>query len=149
MSHNHAHSDTALPHLILSPTLNLKNNRGCISNLTSPFLLPIAAWLLSCLSSGYLVFWSAASVTLDWVVSSVVVPYFVPPSPPEICKRATWSPTTFFCGLLICFGFLFFNWGLGACDSGHDFRFILSFIFIVIVQIVWWEQPVSIFKNVT
>ena len=44
-------------------------------------------------------------------------------------KRATWSPAAFFCGLLICFGFLFSNWGPRACDSGCNFRFILSFSF--------------------
>ena len=52
VSHNHVHNDTVLPHLILSPTLNLRNNQGCILNLTCPFLLPIAALFLSCSSSG-------------------------------------------------------------------------------------------------
>ena len=37
--------------------------------------------------------------------------------------------------------------GLGLVTPGHDFRFILNFIVIIIVQIVWWEQPVSIFKQ--
>ena len=83
------------PHLILSPTLNLRNNWGCISNLTSPFLLPIAAWLLACSGSGSLVFWPVALVALIWMAFSVVAPCFVPLSLPKICKRATWAQPHF------------------------------------------------------
>ena len=146
VSHSHVHSDTVLPHLILSLTLNLRSNWGCIWNLAFPFLLPIAAWLLSCSNSGSWVFWPVVFVTLVWVTSFAVVPCFVPLSSPEIYKKGNLVPNCIFCGLIICFGFFLFNWGPRACDTSCDFRFILSFIFIAIVQIVWWEQPVSVLK---
>ena len=89
VSHSHVHSNTALLHQILSLTLNPKNSQGYIWSSFSPFLLPTAAWLLSCLDLNYQVFWLVVVVLL--VVSSAAVAFSLPISS-GTCKKGNLVP---------------------------------------------------------